>query len=85
MEQYLTQNENKVDAVLAENDGMAGGVSPRWPRRVWRASVPVSGQDGDAPALNRVALGLQTVDIWKDSRMLGQAAGPVGGTDCAAA
>src|SRR6202158_3003016 len=26
MEQFLTQNQNKVDAVLAENDGMAGGV-----------------------------------------------------------
>src|SRR3979411_3213577 len=25
-EQFLTQAENKVDAVLAENDGMAGGV-----------------------------------------------------------
>jgi D-xylose transport system substrate-binding protein len=37
--------------------------------------VPVSGQDGDAPALNRIALGLQTVDVWKDSRMLGKTAG----------
>src|SRR6202165_535907 len=26
MEQFLTQNQNKVDAVLAENDSMAGGV-----------------------------------------------------------
>src|SRR5213594_189573 len=26
MEQILTQNQNKVDAVLSENDGMAGGV-----------------------------------------------------------
>src|SRR5919199_1378923 len=26
MEQFLTQNNNQVDAVLAENDGMAGGV-----------------------------------------------------------
>src|SRR5579859_3977741 len=26
MEQFLTQNNNKVDAVLSENDGMAGGV-----------------------------------------------------------
>ena len=27
MEQILTKNNNKVDAVLAENDGMAGEVA----------------------------------------------------------
>ena len=38
-------------------------------------SVPVSGQDGDAAALNRVALGTQSVSVWKDARELGTAAG----------
>ena len=28
--------------------------------------VPVSGQDGDHAALNRVARGLQAVSVWKD-------------------
>src|SRR5205085_4260308 len=37
--------------------------------------VPVSGQDGDKAALNRVALGTQTVDVWKDARLLGKTAG----------
>jgi D-xylose transport system substrate-binding protein len=37
--------------------------------------VSVSGQDGDAAALNRIALGTQTVDVWKDTRELGKAAG----------
>ena len=37
--------------------------------------MPVSGQDGDHAALNRVALGTQTVSVWKDSRQLGKAAG----------
>jgi len=36
--------------------------------------VPVSGQDGDHGALNRVALGTQTVSVWKDSRDLGREA-----------
>jgi len=36
--------------------------------------VPVSGQDGDFAALNRVALGSQTVSVWKDSRELGREA-----------
>ena len=35
-------------------------------------SVPVSGQDGDHAALNRVALGTQTVSVWKDARDLGR-------------
>jgi D-xylose transport system substrate-binding protein len=75
MEQFLTQNENKVDAVLAQNDGMAGGVVSALAAQGLAGRVPVSGQDGDLPALNRVALGLQTVDVWKDSRVLGKAAG----------
>jgi D-xylose transport system substrate-binding protein len=75
MEQYLTQAENKVDAVLAENDGMAGGVVSALAAQGLAGKVPVSGQDGDAPALNRIALGTQTVDVWKDARMLGKAAG----------
>jgi D-xylose transport system substrate-binding protein len=75
MEQFLTQNSNKVDAVLAENDGMAGGVVSALAGQGLAGKVPVSGQDGDAPALNRIALGLQTVDIWKDARMLGKTAG----------
>jgi len=75
MEQILTQNQNKVDAVLSENDGMAGGVIAALTAQGLAGKVPVSGQDGDLPALNRVALGTQTVDVWKDARLLGKAAG----------
>jgi D-xylose transport system substrate-binding protein len=75
MEQFLTENDNAVDAVLSENDGMAGGVVAALEAQGLAGSVPVSGQDGDLAALNRVALGTQTVDVWKDSRELGRAAG----------
>src|SRR5881227_3598013 len=47
MEQFLTQNENKVDAVLAENDGMGGGVVAALAAQGLAGKVPVSGQDGD--------------------------------------
>jgi D-xylose transport system substrate-binding protein len=33
MEQILTANNNAVDAVLSENDGMAGALLLRWQRR----------------------------------------------------
>ena len=75
MAQILTKQANKVDAVISENDGMAGGVIAALKSQGLAGTVPVSGQDGDAAALNRIALGTQTVDVWKDARMLGQSAG----------
>ncbi|MFZ3322900.1 MAG: D-xylose ABC transporter substrate-binding protein [Usitatibacter sp.] len=74
MEQILTKNNNKVDAVIASNDGTAGGVVAAL-RAQNMVGVPVSGQDGDIAALNRVARGEQTVSVWKDARELGKAAG----------
>jgi D-xylose transport system substrate-binding protein len=82
MEQFLTANGNKVDAVLSENDGMAGGVVAALQAQGLAGNVPVSGQDGDAPALNRIALGTQTVDVWKDARALGKAAGEAAAQLC---
>ncbi|WP_137135512.1 D-xylose ABC transporter substrate-binding protein [Rhizobium sp. FKY42] len=77
MEQFLTKNSNKVDAVVSSNDGMAGGVVAALEAQGLAGSVPVSGQDGDKAALNRIALGTQTVSVWKDSRELGKKAGEV--------
>jgi D-xylose transport system substrate-binding protein len=74
MEQILTKTNNKVDAVLSENDGMAGGVVAALGAQGMAGSVPVSGQDGDHAAINRIALGTQTVSIWKDARDLGKTA-----------
>jgi D-xylose transport system substrate-binding protein len=82
MEQFLTANNNDVDAVLAENDGMAGGVVAALQAQGLAGKVPVSGQDGDQAALNRVALGTQTVSVWKDARELGKAAGEAAAQLC---
>jgi D-xylose transport system substrate-binding protein len=75
MEQFLTQANNDVQAVLSENDGMASGVVAALDTQGLAGEVPVSGQDGDLAALNRVALGTQSVSVWKDARELGTAAG----------
>jgi D-xylose transport system substrate-binding protein len=53
MEQILTANNNAIDAVLAENDGMAGGASAALAAQ--GLTVPLGGQDGDLAAINRVA------------------------------
>ena len=70
MEQCLTSTNNEIDAVLAENDGMAGGVIAALSAQGMEGT-PVGGQDGDLAALNRVARGTQVVSVWKNSRDLG--------------
>ena len=77
MEQILTQQNNEVDAVVASNDGTAGGAIAALDAQGLAGSVPVSGQDGDHAALNRIALGTQTVSVWKDARELGEAAATI--------
>lgn len=77
MEQFLTRNQNRVDAVVAANDGTAGGAIAALAAQGLAGSVPVSGQDADRAALNRIALGTQTVTIWKDARELGKTAGEI--------
>jgi D-xylose transport system substrate-binding protein len=73
MEQCLTSTGNKVDAVLAENDGMASGVVAALEAQ-GMSGIPVGGQDGDLAAINRVALVTQTVSVWKNARELGKVA-----------
>ncbi|MDP2737306.1 MAG: D-xylose ABC transporter substrate-binding protein [Pseudorhodobacter sp.] len=75
MEQILTEQGNKVDAVVASNDGTAGGAVAALSAQ--GMVIPVSGQDGDHAALNRVAAGTQTVSVWKDARDLGKNAAEI--------
>lgn len=71
MEQIITKTGGKIDAVVASNDGTAGGVVAALTAKGIKG-IPVSGQDGDHAALNRVAAGSQTVSVWKDARDLGR-------------
>jgi D-xylose transport system substrate-binding protein len=75
MEQALNANQNKIDAVLSENDSMATGVVQAL--QTVGLKIPVTGQDGDTAALNRVALGTQAVSVWKNAFALGETAGDV--------
>ena len=76
MEAALAAANNEVDAVLSQNDGMATGVIAAL-EAASLTDVPVGGQDGDKAALNRVALGTQTVSVWKNANDLGAVAGSV--------
>jgi D-xylose transport system substrate-binding protein len=75
MDAALAATSNDVDAVLSQNDGMATGVIQALD--AVGLDIPVGGQDGDKAALNRVALGTQTVSVWKNANDLGKVAGSV--------
>jgi D-xylose transport system substrate-binding protein len=77
MDACLAANNNEIDAVISENDSMATGVVAALDAVGLAGTVPVTGQDGDLPALNRVALGTQLVSVWKDAFGLGKTAGEV--------
>ena len=83
MEQYLTAENNDIDAALVLNDGMACGVVAALKGQGLDGKVPVTGQDADKAALNRVALGTQLVSVGKDARLLGAAAGAAAVALCA--
>jgi D-xylose transport system substrate-binding protein len=77
MEKILADSGNQVDAVLAQNDGLAGAAIEALTAA--GLSVPVGGQDGDPAALNRVARGTQTVSVWKNNFELANRAGKIAG------
>ena len=77
MDACLAANNNDIQAVISENDSMATGVVAALDAVGLAGVVPVTGQDGDTPALNRVALGTQLVSVWKDAFGLGATAGHV--------
>ncbi|BDG01200.1 sugar ABC transporter substrate-binding protein [Anaeromyxobacter oryzae] len=74
MEQALTSSGNKVDAVLAPNDGTAGGVIQALAAQGLAGKVPVTGQDAELAGAIRIMQGTQAMTIFKDTRELGKKA-----------
>ncbi|MDK2903887.1 MAG: D-xylose transport system substrate-binding protein, partial [Clostridiales bacterium] len=68
MENALTANNNKVDAVLAPNDGTAGGIIQALAAQGLAGKVPVTGQDADLAAVKRIIEGTQSMTVFKDAR-----------------
>ncbi|MBA4493987.1 D-xylose ABC transporter substrate-binding protein [Paenactinomyces guangxiensis] len=65
MENALTANKNNVQAVVAANDGTAGGAIQALKAQGLAGKVPVSGQDADLAAVQRIAEGKQTMTVYK--------------------
>jgi D-xylose transport system substrate-binding protein len=73
-EQALTANRNKIDAVLAPNDGTAGGCIQALASQGLAGKVPITGQDAELAGVIRVLEGTQSMTIFKDTRELGKKA-----------
>jgi D-xylose transport system substrate-binding protein len=70
MENILTAQQNKVDAVIASNDGTALGELQALKAQGLAGKVPISGQDATADGCNSIVKGEQTVTVFKDIRLL---------------
>jgi D-xylose transport system substrate-binding protein len=69
-ENALTQNNNDVAAVVASNDGTAGGVVEALNTKKLSGKVYVSGQDADLAALQRIVQGTQSMTVYKPVTLL---------------
>jgi D-xylose transport system substrate-binding protein len=70
MENALTAANNKIDAVVASNDGTAGGAIQALAAQNLAGKVPISGQDADLAAVKRVIAGTQTVTVYKPLKLI---------------
>lgn len=70
MESLLIAANNKVDAVVASNDGTALAALEAMKIQGLAGKVPISGQDATAKGCNSIVKGELTVSILKDIRNL---------------
>lgn len=76
IEDALTANANRIDAVVASNDAIAGGAVQALAAQRLAGKVAVSGQDADLAGVKRVVAGTQTMTVYKPLDQLAtQAAG----------
>ncbi len=64
-EDALTKTGNKIDAIVASNDGTAGGAISALEAAGLAGKVLVTGQDAQKDAVQRIVKGTQTMTIYK--------------------
>ncbi len=64
-EQLLTGNGNKVDGVVAANDGLAGAIVTVLKKNGLNGKVPVTGQDATTDGLKAILRGDQYMTVFK--------------------
>jgi D-xylose transport system substrate-binding protein len=73
-EDALTKTRNDVHAIVASNDGTAGGAISALDAAGLTGKVLVTGQDAQLDAIQRIAKGTQTMTIYKPIKPLADSA-----------
>ena len=74
VEDSLVANNNRIDAILAPNDSTAGAAIEALKAHGLVGKVPVTGQDAELAAAQRIVQGTQAMTVFKDTRQLGRVA-----------
>lgn len=74
VENSLTRHNNKVDAILANNSGMAHGAVQAVVEQKLTGKVFIAGSDADLSAIKDIVNGKQQFEVLKDIRPLAEAA-----------
>ena len=77
VENALTQYNNKIDAVLANNSGMARGAVQALQEQGLAGKVFVAGADADLAAIKDIVAGRQQFEVLKDISPLARTAAKV--------
>jgi D-xylose transport system substrate-binding protein len=64
-EQMMTQTQNKIDGVLAANDGLGNAAISVLKRNKLNGKVPVTGQDATVQGLQNILAGDQCMTVYK--------------------
>jgi D-xylose transport system substrate-binding protein len=70
MDKALSTASGHIDAVVASNDGTAGGTVQALTPLNMVGKVAISGQDADLAAVKRVVAGSQTMTVYKSLRLI---------------
>ncbi|MDT5156250.1 MAG: D-xylose transport system substrate-binding protein [Acidobacteriota bacterium] len=73
-EDSLTKTKNDIQAIVASNDGTAGGAISALEVAGLAGKVLVTGQDAQLDAIQRIAKGSQTMTIYKPIKPLADSA-----------
>lgn len=77
MENALTANNNKIDAVVASNDATSGGAIQALEAQGLAGKVAISGQDADLAAIRRIVAGTQSMTVYKPIKDLASKAAEI--------
>lgn len=77
VENVLTQNKNNIQAILANNSGMARGAVQALTDQKLSGKVFVAGADADLAAIKDIVAGKQQFEVLKDIAPLAQKAAQV--------